>query len=149
MAIGAIISKILGGGIVAPIAGAFNKYQERKQSIKDAEHEVNMAILSNKARLALDSQTHNSSMEMKKLEVAKPWMRQVVALHVLVLVDVAVFFPEKAVEVFGALKAMPDWCVGLFVTVFGFYFAVNKLSEYGGELVRTWRVKGKETNDKI
>jgi len=103
-----------------------------------------MAVLTNKQRLAEDKQSHNNAKEMKQLEVASPWMRRIVAAHVLILIDIAVINPAYANKIFTSLDNVPDWVIGLFGVVFGFYLALNKLSDYGAGLVQTWRKTPKE-----
>lgn len=125
--------------LIAPVANIGKQWLQNKAAVKQAEHEVKVSILANKARLAIDAQTHNSLKEMKQLEVASPWVRWVITAHILAVLDVGVFFPEKAAEVYQNLELMPTWLVGLFITVFGFYFAVSKLSENGASMVAAWK----------
>jgi hypothetical protein len=135
------LTKILGGGVIAPIAGYFKQKLQNKRAETQQKHNVNMAVLQNRQRLAASEQTHNSDMEMKQLEVARPWMRWVVAGHVMVLLDVAVIKPEYADRVFKALDGVPTWLIGLYITIFGFYFAKNKLSDAGAAMASKWRSK--------
>jgi hypothetical protein len=125
--------------IVSPVTEIVKGYQKRKTQITQAKHEVKMSTLKNRQRLAESEQTHNSDQEMKMLEMARPWMRWVIAGHIMVLIDIAVIDPEYAMAVFEALKGIPDWTIGLFTVVFGFYFAVTKLTEHGANLVSGWR----------
>jgi uncharacterized membrane protein len=128
-------------GLISPITELAKGYQERKKQIKEAEHEVKMSVIKNRQRLAEETQSHNSDKEMLMLEKATPWVRWVITFHILALVDVSVLFPAHAVIVFDALESMPKWVVGLFVTIFGFYFAVSKLTEHGADLVKMWKGK--------
>jgi len=141
------IGKVLGGGIVAPIAGTVTQWQNHRAEIKQQEHELKMSVLKNKARLAESQQTHNSNKEMRQLEVASPWMRRIVASHVLVLIDVAVINPTYANKIFASLNNVPTWVIGLYVTVFGFYLAKEQLSDYGAGLVQTWRKPKEKTSE--
>ena len=129
------------GGLIAPVANGINAWQERKQEIKMAKHNLDVAIITNKARLAADLQSHNSNKEMEMLRVARPWMRWVIAGHIMALIDVAVIDPAYAKAVFNTLENIPTWIAGLFMTIFGFYFAVNTLTQTGGSLVAKWKDK--------
>lgn len=123
--------KILTSGIT----GTISKFFEYRTVKTEAKRAVEVAGLNNRARLLQGEQSHNSEMEMKQLEVASPWMRRIVALHILVLMDIAVVSPGYAQKIFTALDNVPVWVIGLFVTVFGFYFAVRKMGEIGTALV--------------
>lgn len=129
------------GGIFSPVVDAWNGHQDRKQEMKKAKHDLDVAIIQNKQRLAENTLSHNTNKEMEMLRVARPWMRWVITAHIMVLIDVCVVMPEHAKTVFATLENMPSWVVGLFVTVFGFYFAVNQLTEHGGTLVKAWKGK--------
>lgn len=125
--------------LVSPITGIATTALQHRQEKKMAEHNLRVSIINNKARLAQDEQTHNSTKEMRQLEVASPWVRWVIVGHVLALLDVGIFYPEKAAEVYENLNKMPEWVVGLFLTIFGFYFAVTKITENASGMIRAWK----------
>lgn len=127
--------------LVSPIADIGTQYLENKKALAQAEADRKIAIVKSKARLAEGEQTHNNAKELKTLEKASPWVRWVIVGHVLALFDVGILYPDRAVIIYKNLEAMPDWVVGLFVTVFAFYFAVDRLSEKGADLVSAWRAK--------
>lgn len=121
--------------LTSSITGSITKFFEYRQVKTEAKRAVEVAGLNNRARLLEGEQSHNSEMEMKQLEVAAPWMRRIIVAHILVLMDIAVVSPIYAQKIFTALDKVPTWIIGLFVTVFGFYFAIRKMSEIGTALV--------------
>lgn len=129
------------GELIKPITGIATQALKNRAEKKMAEHTLKVNIIQNKARLAQDELTHNNVKEMRQLEVASPWVRWVIVAHVLALLDVGIFFPEKAMQVYANLDAMPEWVVGLFLTIFGFYFAVTKISENASSMIAAWKGK--------
>lgn len=132
--LGAILS-----AAVKPLSDIGSQWLDHRKQIADAKADLELAIINNKARLAESTESHNSEKEMKTLEIATPWVRWVIVFHVLALFDVGILWPERAVEVYENLAKMPEWVVGLFVTIFGFYFVVSKLSDKGADMVAAWR----------
>lgn len=133
--------------LLSPVAEVGKQYLDNKKAKAQAEAELTLAIIKNKARLAESEESHNSMREMKQLEVATPWVRWVIVGHVLALFDVGILNPELAKEVYANFNLMPEWVVGLFVSVFAFYFAVARLADRGADLVASWRAP-KEKEDK-
>lgn len=127
------------GELLKPVTEIGKQYMQNKAEKNQASHELEIAILQHKAALALSEQSHNNAKELKTLEVASPMVRWIIVGHVMVLMDSAIFYPEAAARTFKQLGEMPEWVIGLFVTVFGFYFAVTKLTETGADMIAAWK----------
>lgn len=128
--------------LIAPITNIGTQYLKNRAAVKQAEADLKVKVIESKARLAEGEQSHNNAKELKQLEKASPWVRWVIVGHVLALFDVGILDPQRAATLYENLEKMPSWVVGLFVSVFAFYFAVDRLSEKGADLVSAWR-KGK------
>lgn len=135
------------GLVLSPITEIGKQWLQNRAAIKDAEATLKVKIIESKAKLAESEQTHNNAKELKTLEVAAPWVRWVIVGHVLALFDVGIFYPERAEILYRNLESMPGWVVGLFVTVFGFYFAVDRISQGGADLISSWRGTKKITKE--
>lgn len=131
------------GQLLKPVADLGGQYMANKAAMKQAEHEVQVSILGAKARLAEGAQSHNNSKELRTLEKASPWVRWIITFHVLALFDVGILYPERALVIYQNLESMPIWVVGLFVTVFGFYFAVTKITDVGAGMLKKWKKETK------
>ena len=131
------------GELIKPVTGIVTQGMKQRAEKKLAEHTLKVAIITNKARLASDAQSHNNTKEMKQLEVASPWVRWVIVAHILALLDVAILDPVRANVVYDTLNNLPEWVVGLFLTIFGFYFAVTKITENASSMIEAWKGKKK------
>ena len=127
--------------LLKPVSDLGSQYMANRAAVSQAEHQVKVSILGAKARLAEGAQSHNNSKELRTLEKASPWVRWVITFHVLALFDVGILYPDRALIVYENLEAMPVWVVGLFVTVFGFYFAVTKITDAGAGMLHRWKSK--------
>jgi hypothetical protein len=125
--------------LLAPIGNIATTALENKAAKVAQKHTVEMAIMQNKARLASDEHSYNSAKEMQMLTVARPWMRWLIVMHVVGLIDVIVISPRHGTLVLEQLDKMPQWLVGLYITIFGFYFAVNALTGMGTDMISKWK----------
>lgn len=132
------------GAVLKPVSDMGTQYLKNRAAVKQAENDVKVSILGAKARLAESELSHNNSKELATLEKASPWVRWIITFHVLALFDVGILWPERALVVYNNLESMPLWVVGLFVTVFGFYFAVTRITEVGAGMLSKWNAN-KET----
>jgi len=132
--------------LLKPIGDIGTQALKNRAQRKKAEHLASMALIRNKYNLALNSQTAGQDKEIMMLQVAKPWMRWIIAGHVFALIDITIYDPLWASDVFQSLSTVPNWVIGLFLTIMGFYFAVSDMMKQGVTLAGTWRKNRVEKN---
>ena len=113
---------------LALIAGFFDLIAA-KQKQKTAEIE-------NKARLLGDRESNNSSWEMAALAADRlAWLRMFSFWLFTAPVLYTVYDPEQAEAVWLALETVPDWVIGVQMSITGFIWAAKPISNLGAAII--------------
>ena len=104
-------------------------YLEHRKARKEREHQRDIKVIDNQARLAEDKESHNHHWEMAALKGSDKWLRQVSYSMISGPILIAFVSPEHAREIFEGLEQVPDWWIKTFVGVNGAVWGLSKLKE--------------------
>lgn len=121
--------------ILKPLVGAYNKRQE----IKDNAH-------ARRTDLINSTEDRNHTWELAALE-GESWelgvIRMGIYLEVSVAVLITVIDPAKGAEIWEALATVPEWIIGLHLTIAGWGFGSTPIKNAAAGMVGMVIGKGK------
>jgi len=100
-------------------------YREKKQQ----QHEIEKAVMQNKARLASSEQSHNSNWEMEALRVKDKLLRRFSFFIFTLPILITVFNPEYGNKIFINLDSVPGWFLKIWLIMIGAIWGVAKLKD--------------------
>ncbi len=106
--------------IAGPIIDAAKEWNNGRVKLKEKHLEIKEAVLTNKARLASDTNSNNHDWEMANLEDKDKWLRRI-SFGMFSAPFIWALFDAEAVKVYfeTALASMPEWYVQLFAAIIG------------------------------
>ena len=108
---------------------------EGRQQLQKAKLEHRVAETQQKSKLISDTMSNNHSWELAALAADRlTILRQFSFWLFTAPIIYTVFSPEHAQRVWNALDAVPDWVIGVQLTMTGFIWASRPLSNLGAML---------------
>ena len=121
----------IAGKLVSEGIGFFRDKQKARAGLK-------LAVENNRARLAEGSESHNHTWEMAALQ-GEGWELRLIRLlayfEIAVPEIVSVVSPQTGAAIWEALQIVPDWIIGLHVSIYGWAFASTPIKNAAAGLV--------------
>jgi hypothetical protein len=111
------------------IAAPITQWLENRGEIKKAQHERELAVINNQARLAKSEQEFNHQWEMESLKGNSPWLRVIVFIQLAIPFNVAIISPDKGKVIFDNLTSVPEWYVQMYLIVIGSVWGVSEFKK--------------------
>ena len=125
--------------IFAFISSPFTKWIENRGQVKAAEHERDLAVINNQARLANDKESHNHEWEMASLRNKDNALRWVSFWLFALPVVITVISPEYGAVIFKNLELVPDWFVRVLISMIGGIWGIVELKKAVPQIVAAWK----------
>jgi len=111
------------GAVITLVKEGFGYFRETRK----AEHELRIANVRNRQRLAESAQSHNQNWEMASLESNDRLLRIVsFCLFALPLI-ITVVRPDMGQQIFSNLDTAPEWYVQTFIAINGGVWGIVEL----------------------
>lgn len=123
------------------ISGLFNlgsQWLGNKGKKAEAIHETEMAVQQRKTDLAKGEQSHNHTWELAALtgeDSGAKWARWFFIVFYTIPVVYTCFDPVEGTKIWKALEEVPNWIIGVVVTMTGWAFAAKSLQSVGAGMV--------------
>jgi len=125
--------------IFAFISSPLTKWIENRGQVKAAEHERDLAVINNQARLANDTESHNHEWEMASLRNKDNALRWVSFWLFALPVVITVISPEYGAVIFKNLELVPDWFVRVLISMIGGIWGIVELKKAVPQIVAAWK----------
>lgn len=119
-----ILSAIF-GFLSAPVT----KWIENRGEIKKAEHNRELSIINNQARLASDKESYNHEWEMASLKNQDTSLRWCSFWLFATPILITVIAPEKGAIIWANLDLVPQWFVTVFISMIGGIWGIVELKK--------------------
>lgn len=119
------------GLLVAPIKVWLETLKEKAQ----AKATLDLAVLSNKARLATDKLSNNHDWEMASLQDKDKGLRYISYSIFALPILMTVVSPEQGALIFKNLELVPDWWVKTFISINGGVWGIIELKRAAPALI--------------
>ena len=121
------------------ISAPLTRWIKNRGQVKEAEHERDLAVINNQARLASDKESHNHEWEMASLKNQDNSLRWcsfwIFALPILI----TVVSPETGREIFSNLEFVPDWFKTVFISMIGGIWGIVELKKAVPQVIAAWK----------
>ena len=125
--------------IFAFISAPLTKWFSNRGALKAAEHERDLAVINNQARLAGDKESHNHEWEMASLRNKDNALRWVSFWLFALPVVITVIAPEYGAVIFKNLELVPDWFVRVLISMIGGIWGIVELKKAVPQIVSAWK----------
>jgi hypothetical protein len=127
--------------IIAFISAPINTWFKNRGQVKKAEHERDLAVIQNQARLANDKESHNHEWEMASLKNKDNSLRWVSFWLFAAPVVITVISPEHGAPIFKNLELVPDWFKGVLISMIGGIWGIVELKKAIPQIMSAWKNK--------
>ncbi len=111
------------GGIFAPV----KQWLKNRAAEKQAEHERNLAVIQNQARLAQSEKDYNHEWEMANLQDKDKGLRYFSYAMFTAPIVITVISPAHGKEIFANLENVPPWLVQTWIAINGGVWGISSL----------------------
>jgi hypothetical protein len=115
------------GNIVGAVTGVVSSAIKAKSEKALAKHQLHLAVMQNKARLATAETEANSEWEMAQLEDKDRFLRWFSYTMFTAPIVITVLAPEYGRRIFENLEYVPEWMVQVFVAMNGAVWGLSSL----------------------
>ena len=114
--------------LAGPLIDGVKEWNNGRVKLKNKKLEITEAVLTNKARLANDTNSNNHDWEMANLEDKDIWLQRISFTMFSSPFIWALFDPAGVKEYFDiALASMPEWYIQLFAGMVGAIWGISQL----------------------
>ena len=113
--------------LISPIASLAGSVIEKRAEKAQAKHKLELAVIENKARLAISKSEHNQAWEMAQLEDKDKVLRWFSYTMFTAPIVITVVSPEWGKQIFQNLEYAPSWVVEVWIAMNGAVWGLSSL----------------------
>ena len=123
--------------------GLLGQWLKNRSEVKQLEHEQKTTEVKQRTRLLESKSSNNHAWELAALSADRLSSLRLASFWLYTgLIIIALWSPEYASTVWKSLDAVPDWIIGVQMTMTGFIWASKPIANLGAGIVQ--RSKGKQ-----
>lgn len=128
--------------LLGPITSLAGELVKKRAEKAQAKHELSLAVIQNKARLATEREAHNSEWELANLEDKDKILRWGSYTMFTAPIIITVISPEWGKQIFINLEYAPSWVVEVWIAMNGAVWGLSSLKNVVPSVVG--QLKGKK-----
>ncbi len=130
-------------GILGFVSKPLTQFLKNRGEIKKAEHERDLAIVHNQARLAQSQQDYNAQWEMESLKGNPKSLRIFCFIQLALPLNIAVISPEHGKLIWANLELVPGWFVQMYMIVIGSIWGISEFKKAAPSVIGAILNRGK------